>query len=93
MAIGGARIELPSYASMFGGCVGSTIASGTCSSTNQSAWGGTINVIWSPFRALDVGLEYQHFERALQSAFSTGTNTATTGGVANRIQMSGIARF
>jgi hypothetical protein len=34
MAIGGARIELPGYASMFGGRVGSSIASGTYSSTN-----------------------------------------------------------
>jgi hypothetical protein len=55
--------------------------------------GRTIDIRWSPFRALDLGLEYQHFERTLQSAFSTGTNTATTGGVANRLQFSEIARF
>jgi hypothetical protein len=93
MTLGGARLMLPSYVAQFGGCVGSTIATGTCSTTNSSMAAGTINLIWSPFRALDLGVEYQYVERSLQSQFSTGTNTATTGGISNRIQASAIARF
>jgi hypothetical protein len=93
MSIGGARMILPSYASQFGGCVGSSIASGTCSSTNTSEAAGTINFIWSPFKALDLGVEYEYVERRLQAPFSTGTNTATTGGIENRILVSAIARY
>ena len=93
MAIGGARLMLPSYASQFGGCVGASITTGTCSSNNSSEASETINLIWSPFKAVDLGIEYEHVERHLQAAFSTGTNTATTGGIQNRIQFSAIGRF
>jgi len=93
MALGGGRLILPSYAAGFGGCVGAASSSGTCSSTNTGLWQGSINLIWSPFRAVDIGLEYIHAERALNAAFSTGTNTATTGGIQNTIQASLIGRF
>jgi Porin subfamily len=93
MAIGGARLMLPGYTSQFGGCVGASIPTGTCSSNNTTEASGTINLIWSPFKALDLGLEYQHLERNLQAPFSTGTNTATTGGIANRLEFSAIGRF
>jgi len=46
-----------------------------------------------PFKALDLGLEYLYVEQHLQALFSTGTNTATTGGIENRIQFSAIGRF
>jgi hypothetical protein len=93
LALGGARLNLPGYTSQFGGCVGALITSGTCSATNTSEWAGSINLIWSPFRAVDLGIEYQHVERSLQAAFSTGTNTAATGGQENRLQFTGIGRF
>ena len=93
MSIGGARIILPSYTSQFGGCVGASSSSGTCSSNNSSEAAGTINLIWSPFRAVDLGVEYQYAERHLQAPFAASTNTATTGGIANRILFSAIARY
>jgi hypothetical protein len=93
MSIGGARLMLPSYASQFDGCVGAAITTGTCSSTNSSEASESINLIWSPFKAVDLGIEYEHVERHLQAAFSTGANTATTGGIQNRLQFSAIGRF
>ncbi len=93
MSIGGARLMLPGYVSQFGGCVGAAITAGTCSTTNSTLSAESINLIWSPFRVLDVGFEYQHVERHLQSAFITGTDAATTGGIANRLQVSLIGRF
>jgi hypothetical protein len=93
MAIGGARVMLPGYVSQFGGCVGAVITSGTCSSTNNTMSAESINLISSPFRVLDIGFEYQHVERHLQSAFITGTDATTTGGIANRLQLSVIGRF
>jgi hypothetical protein len=73
--------------------VGASSSSGTCSSTNSSEASGTINFIWSPFKAVDLGVEYQYAERHLQAPFTAGTNTATTGGIANRILFSAIARY
>ena len=93
MSVGGARMILPSYASQLGGCVGSSITTGTCSSTNTSEAAWSTNLIWSPFKALDLGLEYLYVERHPQALFSIGTNTATTGGIENRIQFSAIGRF
>jgi hypothetical protein len=93
MSIGGARIILPSYTSQFAGCVGASSSSGTCSSTNSSEASGTINFIWSPFKAVDLGVEYQYAERHLQAPFAAGTNATTTGGIANRILFSAIARY
>jgi hypothetical protein len=93
MALGGARLIMPSYTTQFGGCAGAASPTGTCSAVNKSEWAGSINLVWSPFKALDIGLEYQHVERVLQGSFSTGAGTATTGGIANRIQLTGIGRF
>jgi hypothetical protein len=93
MALGGARIIMPSYTAQFGGCVGAASPTGSCSTGNKSVWAGSINLVWSPFRALDIGLEYQHVERVLQGSFATGGGNATTGGIANRIQLTGIGRF
>jgi hypothetical protein len=93
MSLGGAKLTLPSYASQFGGCAGASITTGSCSSTNSSEWAGFVNLIWSPFKAVDLGLEYQHLERHLAAPFSTGTNSATTGGLENRIEASAIGRF
>ena len=93
MSLGGARLTLPSYVSQFGGCVGASIAAGTCSATNSTVYGASVNLIWSPFKAVDFGIEYQYVGRGLQSAFSTGANAATTGGLQNRIQFTAIGRF
>jgi hypothetical protein len=93
MALGGARLIMPSYTTQFGGCAGATSPTGTCSAVNKSEWAGSINLVWSPFKAVDIGLEYQHVERVLQGSFSTGGGNATTGGVANRIELTGIGRF
>ncbi len=93
MALGGARLIMPSYTTQFGGCVGAASPTGTCSAVNKSEWAGSINLVWSPFKAVDIGLEYQHVERVLQGSFSTGGGNATTGGIANRIELTGIGRF
>lgn len=94
MAIGGARLmSYPSYVSQFGGCVDASVTSGTCSSTNKTMWEASVNLIWSPFKAVDIGLEYLHAERILQSPFATSSSAATTGGILNRIEASLIERF
>jgi hypothetical protein len=93
MSIGGARIMVPSYTAQFGGCVGSALAAGTCQTVNQSEWSGSINLVWSPIRAVDIGLEYQHVERLLQGPFIPQAGSTTTGGIENRIQLTAIGRF
>jgi hypothetical protein len=94
MSIGGARIINPSYADQFGGCVGSALTAGSCNTVNKSEWAGAINLVWSPFKAVDIGLEYQHVERTLQARNAIGPGAATTsGGIANRIQLTMIGRF
>lgn len=94
-AIGGARIINPSYANGFGGCVGSASSSSTtCSTVNKSEWAGSVNLIWSPFKSVDIGFEYQHVERVLQARYLIGPGNATTsGGIENRLQLMGIGRF
>ncbi len=84
----GALLDYPSYVSQFAGCFG-TSGAGTCNLVNRSLWGGSINLIWSPVRTIDLGVEYQHIERSLQTSNTTGNN----GGKADRVQLSGIARF
>jgi len=93
MAIGGARLMMPSYTAQFGGCVGAASSSGTCSTVNTSEWAGSINLIWSPFKMIDLGFEYQHVERALQQRAVTGTNASAGGGIENRLQVTTIGRF
>lgn len=93
MSLGGARLSLPNYVSEFGGCLQSTAASGTCSAVNNSLWMGTINLVWSPIRAVDIGIEYQHLERHLAAPFVPQAGFTTTGGIQNRIQLTTIGRF
>ncbi|MBV8589094.1 MAG: hypothetical protein JO212_03385, partial [Acetobacteraceae bacterium] len=93
MALGGGRLIQPSYATLFGGCVGAATSAGTCSTVNTGLWEGSINFIWSPFRAVDIGIEYIHTERALNAAFATDNNTTTNGGIQNTIEVSLIGRF
>ena len=94
MSIGGARIINPDYSNQFGGCVGAAVAVGTCSTVNKAEWTGNINLVWSPIKAVDIGLEYQHVERTLQNRNAIGPGAITTsGGIANRIQLTAIGRF
>ena len=85
MSIGAARLNYPDYASQF--C--STGAS-ICSSVNTSMWAAAINLVWSPFKAVDLGIEYQHLERSL---IAGGTPALGSGGIVNRIQLTAIGRF
>jgi len=87
MSIGGARLNYPDYASLF--CASAGNAS-TCSMTNTSMWAAAINLVWSPFSAVDLGVEYQHLERSL---IAGGGVQAAAGGVENRIQFTAIGRF
>ena len=84
----GALLDYPSYVSQFGGCSG-TNGIGTCNFVNRSLWGGSINLIWSPVSLIDLGVEYQHIERTLQTTNITGNK----GGTADRVQVSAIVRF
>ncbi|MBO0712178.1 MAG: porin, partial [Acetobacteraceae bacterium] len=93
MSIGGARVMLPSYVSQFGGCVGAASSSGTCSTANSGLWAASINLVWSPFNAVDIGLEYQHIERSLQGRNQISPGLITDGGEVNRIELTTIGRF
>jgi hypothetical protein len=53
-------------------------------------WAGVVNLIWSPVRMIDVGIEYQHVERELENRNAAAL---TKGGKADRIQGSVIVRF
>jgi len=88
MSIGGARLSYPDYASQF--CAASAGTSGSCSATNTSMWAAAINLVWSPFKAVDLGIEYQHLERSL---IGGGVAVGTSGGIANRIELTAIGRF
>jgi hypothetical protein len=89
IAIGGARLVLPQYTARFDGCVGAVSTKTTCATVNASEWAGSINLVWSPVKMLDIGVEYQHVERVLQQPASTGAN----GGLENRLQATAICRF
>jgi hypothetical protein len=93
MALGGARLILPGYTSQFGGCVGSTASTGTCAGTNTSEYAASINLVWSPFKAVDLGLEYQYVARNLQQRAVTGPGLASSGGIENRIELTAIGRY
>jgi len=53
-------------------------------------WAAAINLVWSPFKAVDLGIEYQHLERSL---IAGGTPALGSGGIVNRIQLTAIGRF
>jgi hypothetical protein len=93
MAIGGAHMEYPSYVSQFGGCVGAPASSGTCSTVNTSEWAGSINLIWSPIKMVDLGVEWQHVERVLHHSATMPAGATSGGGIVNRVQASAIGRF
>jgi hypothetical protein len=93
MAIGGAHLTIPSYTAQFGGCVGAATIDGTCSTVNSSEWVGSINLVWSPFRMVDIGFEYQHVERVLQRRALTDTAATAGGGIENRLQLTAIGWF
>lgn len=88
MSLGGARILLPSYTSGF--CTGATTTA--CSTLNSGLWAAAINLVWSPFNAVDLGIEYQHLERSLQAPFISG-GLVSRGGMENRIELTTIGRF
>ena len=91
MSIGGARLEYPDFVSQF--CAGANATSTTCSTTNNGMWAAAINLVWSPFKAVDFGIEYQHVERSLVGRFVPQPGLSTSGGIENRIQLTAIGRF
>jgi Porin subfamily len=93
MAIGGARLMSPQYTARFDGCVGTVSTKTTCATVNASEWAGSINLVWSPIKMLDIGVEYQHVERVLRQPAMTGSNMTASSGIENRLQMTAICRF
>ncbi len=82
-----AELDYPDYVSRFlasGSCSGSV-----CNTLNRRIYAGTAALIWSPWRSIDLGIEYQHVERVLLSRNADGTR----GGKADRFQGSVIFRF
>jgi hypothetical protein len=77
----GARLWYPSYVSNF--------SSSTRDLVNRSIWAGVVNLIWSPVPAIDLGIEYIHTERILETRDAAGVG----GGKSDRIQGSAIVRF
>lgn len=91
-----AELDYPSYVANFvaaGGClpggVGGDTGSATCGALNRRIYAGSAALIWSPWRSIDVGIEYQHVERMLVGRNADGTR----GGKADRFQGSVIVRF
>ena len=56
---------------------------------NRDIWATAVNLIWSPVKPIDLGIEYTHVERTLQQQDIYGAR----GGKADRIQASAIVRF
>jgi len=84
----GVRLNYPSYVHDFAGCAGAS--SGTvCDGVNRDIWASVINLIYSPVKPIDLGIEYVHEERRLETRDVNGTR----GGQADRIQASAIVRF
>lgn len=88
LSLHGAHLNYPSYVAQFSGCTGATAGS-VCDGMNRSIWQSVVNLIWSPARMIDVGIEYQHAERQLENRNSASVK----GGKADRIQGSVIVRF
>jgi hypothetical protein len=80
VTLAGASLDYPNYASGF---------TTTQGSINRNLWATSVNLIYSPVPAVDVGIEYQHAERTLLVPDVNGA----TGGVADRIQSMGLVRF
>lgn len=84
----GVRLDYPGYVRAFSGCAGAGSGS-TCDGVNREIWAGVVNLIWSPVRPIDLGIEYSHVERTLENRNASGAR----GGRADRIQASAIVRF
>ena len=88
LSLHGVRLSYPDYVRAFAGCAG--FSSGTvCDGVNQQIWSGAINLIWSPVKPVDLGIEYIHTERTLENRNVNGVR----GGRSDRIQASAIVRF
>ncbi|MBP0493571.1 porin [Pararoseomonas indoligenes] len=82
------RLSYPDYVRNFAGCAGA--GSGTvCDAVNRSIWAAAVNLIWSPVKPIDLGIEYIHAERSLENRDVNGAR----GGRSDRIQASAIVRF
>ena len=87
MSLHGVRLSYPEYVHDFAGCAGT--AGTVCSSLNRHIWAGFANLIRSPVRPIDIGIEYVHVERALKNRDANGVRN----GRADRIQASATVRF
>lgn len=66
--LAGAGLEYPNYASSF---------VNTQTAVNKSMWAATANLIYTPLKNVDVGLEYQHAERKLLAPVANGASSGT----------------
>lgn len=90
VSLHGVRLNYPSYVRYFSGCEGtSATSSAVCDGVNRDIWATAVNLIWSPVKPIDLGIEYTHVERTLQQQDIYGAR----GGKADRIQASAIVRF
>ncbi len=90
VSLHGVRLNYPSYVRYFSGCEGtSATSSAVCDGVNRDIWATAVNLIWSPVKPIDLGIEYTHIERTLQQQDIYGAR----GGKADRIQASAIVRF
>ena len=88
LSLHGVRLNFPDYVRAFAGCLGA--GSGTvCDGVNQEIWAGAINLIWSPVKPVDLGIEYVHAERTLENRNVNGVR----GGRSDRVQASAVVRF
>ena len=88
LSLHGVRLSFPNYVRAFSGCAGFT-AGTVCDGVNQQIWAGAINLIWSPVKPVDLGIEYIHTERTLENRDVNGVH----GGRSDRVQASAIVRF
>ncbi|TPG56957.1 hypothetical protein EAH89_12910 [Roseomonas nepalensis] len=88
VSLHGVRLSYPDYVRAFAGCAGAG-AGAACDAVNEQIWAGAVNLIWSPVKPIDLGLEYIHTERTLQNRDANGVR----GGRSDRVQASAIVRF
>jgi hypothetical protein len=84
----GVRLSYPDYVQNFAGCAGAGSGS-ICGGVNRDIWAAAVNLIWSPVKPVDLGIEYIHAERTLENRDVNGVR----GGRADRVQASAIVRF
>lgn len=88
LSLHGVRLSFPDYVRAFAGCAGAG-AGAVCDGVNQEILAGAINLIWSPVKPIDLGIEYIHTERRLENRNVNGVR----GGGSDRVQASAIVRF